>query len=121
MLRVPLLLASVGLAWNLMLWSVPALVLAAGIPHALDPRAPGLGARLGGIEQSAGSQPSLPDALVRLIGAEAEALQVAADGLQQPPPPTLARQADQAGADVLSAVRGYIVAAATVLDHAANR
>lgn len=58
---------------------------------------------------------NLLDALVVLIGAESEALQVAGDALQQPTPPDLAPRANAAGDRVEDAVKTYIRTAEAVV------
>ena len=101
-------MASCGLALNVLLWSVPAMVGASAVPRLILPNgAPTLGEVLAAAEAKAGITPSLPDALLQLIGAEAEALQVAADGLRQPTPGDLAPRANHAGDRVLQAVTTY--------------
>jgi hypothetical protein len=116
MFRIPILMATLGLAFNLLLWSVPAFVAASALPHAVFPdNAPTLSGALAQAEHAAGPMPSLPDALLQLIGAESEALQVAGLGLQTPPPADLAPRADHAGARVLDTVTVYIRSASAVL------
>jgi hypothetical protein len=115
MLKGPLLFASFGLALNVVLWSVPGMVGASALPHLVFPdNAPTLAQALASAERGAGVTPSLPDALMLLIGAESEALQVAGMGLQQPTPADLAPRANQAGARVLDAVRTYVRSADAV-------
>jgi hypothetical protein len=110
-------LAALGLAFNVMLWSLPALVGGAALPHALFPNsAPRASEALTAAERSAGPRPGLFDALTQLIGAEVEALEVAGLGLQQPTPPELAPRANHAGARVMEAISTYIRSAAAVLD-----
>ena len=115
MLKGPLLLASFGLALNAMLWSVPAMVGASAMPHVLVPdSAPTLAEVLSRADASGGAT-SMPDALLHLIGAESEALQVAAAGLQQPTPTDLAPRANHAGARVMDAVSVYVRSAQAAL------
>ena len=122
MIRGALGLASFGLAFNLFLWSIPVVVAAAAVPHAIfGDSAPMLSQALAQVERNAGSTPSLADALVQLVAAESEALQVAGAGLQTPPPANLATQADHAGNRVKDAVTVYVKAAQTTLDHAPKR
>jgi hypothetical protein len=94
-------MAALGLAFNVMLWSLPVLVGAKALAAA---------------ERSAGPTPGLLDALTQLIGAEVEALEVAGVGLQQPPPADLAPRATHAGARVMDAITTYIRSAAAALD-----
>jgi hypothetical protein len=102
--RVSILLASLGLAFSVLLWSVPGLVAASGALQFVFPHdAPNLAERLQGQ-----GQPSIMDALVGLMGAEAEAMQVAGVAIENPRTPRLAERADQASARVLAAVRTYI-------------
>jgi len=115
------LLATLGLTINLFLWSVPAFVAASALPHVISPdRAPELAQALATAERSAGATPGITDALLSLIGAESEAMQVAGMGLTQPPPPDLAVRADHAGNRVLDAVTVYVHAVAAVVDHHPN-
>jgi hypothetical protein len=117
MLRPPLLLATFGLACSFVLWTVPAFVAAAAVPHALFPNsAPSLSQVIALAERTSGPTPNLLDALTRLIGAESEAMQVAAAGLQQPTPPDLGPRADQASARVLDAVHTYVRSAQAIVD-----
>jgi hypothetical protein len=116
-MKLPVALASFGLALNVMLWSVPAMVGASALPHALLPdNVPGLADVLASAERRpSGGAPNLLDALVQLVGAEAEAMQVAGAGLKQSPPADLASQADHAGNRVLAAVTAYVGAAKAAL------
>jgi hypothetical protein len=110
-------MATFGLACNFMLWTVPAFVGATALPHALFPNStPNLSQALGRGERTSGPTPSLLDALTQLIGAESEAMQVAALGLQQPTPPDLAPRANEAGAHVRDAVATYVRSAQAVID-----
>ena len=112
----PLVLASFGLALNLFLWGVPGLVAAAAAAHLVLPdRTPTISEALGRLESSSGPTPSLEDALIKLLGAESEALNVAGAGLQQPTPPDLAPRANAAGARVEDAVATYVRAAQRAL------
>jgi hypothetical protein len=112
-------MATAGLAINLMLWGVPGMVGASALPHLIAPdRAPTLAQTLFNAERSSGQTPSVPDALMQLIGAEAEALQIAAAALQQPTPADLAPRANAVGARVLDAVTSYARSAQAALDHA---
>jgi hypothetical protein len=113
-----MVLATLGLAMNVMLWSMPGLVAASALPHALFPdSAPTLASLLASAESGAGQSPGLADALVQLIGAEAEALQVAGAALRQPAPADLGPSANAAGARVLSAVNAYARSAQRTLGH----
>jgi hypothetical protein len=110
-------MATLGLACNIILWSVPVLVSAAALPHALFPaHAPTSARVLATATRSSGQAPSLPDAFVHLIGAESEALEVAGLALQQPLPRDLAPRADAAGSRVLAAISVYVRAAEALLD-----
>jgi hypothetical protein len=110
-------MAALGLAFNVVLWSLPALVGATALPRALFPdAAPRLSETLATAERAAGPKPGLLDALTQLIGAEAEALEIAGLGLQQPTPPDLGQRADHAGARVIDALTTYIRSAAAALD-----
>jgi hypothetical protein len=93
---IPILLATLGLALNVLLWSVPGLVAAsAAVPFSL---------------RSPGPRPSIPDALVNLLSAELEAVQVAGVAIENPSTPRLGERADQAGGRVHDAVRRYVAA-----------
>jgi hypothetical protein len=116
MLKGPLTLASFGLALNLVLWGVPGMVAASGAAHLFDPDS-SVARTLAAMERTAGPTPSLPDALVKLVGAESEALQVAGDGLQQPTPKDLAPRANAAGVRVEDAVQTYLRSAQALIDH----
>jgi len=112
MRKGPLWLASIGLALNLVLWGVPGMVMASGAAHLVLPDStPDIAQALRTVEIGSGPTPSLLDALVQLVGAESEALQVAGLGLQQPPPSDLAPRANAAGGRVLTAVTTYVRAA----------
>jgi hypothetical protein len=100
-----------------MLWTVPAFVAAAALPHALFPNsAPSMSEVIASAGRTAGPTPNLLDALTGLIGAESDAMHVAALGLQQPTPPDLAPRANQASARVLEAVNTYIRSAQAIVD-----
>jgi hypothetical protein len=115
--RFPMLMATFGLAVNMLLWSVPVLVVTSAVPHAVLPEsAPTLASVLASLERAAAPDPSLPDALVQLIGAEAEALQVAGAALRQPTSADLAATAGAAGARVLLAMTTYARSAKGVVD-----
>jgi hypothetical protein len=113
MRKGPLYLATLGLALNLVLWGVPGMVAASAAAHyALPDNTPTLSAALQGIEVGSGPTPSLLNGLVQLIGAEAEAMQVAGAALQQQPPPEdLVPRANAASARVLQAATSYVRAA----------
>jgi hypothetical protein len=122
MLRGPIFLATLGLAVNVLLWSVPAQAAVGALPHLLFAQAlPAFPQALASAERSAGQAPSLPNALMVLIGAESEALEVAGLGLKQPTPPDLGPRADRAGARVLDAVVIYVRAASATLDKVQGR
>ena len=106
-------MASLGLAFNLFLWSIPAVVAAATIPHVLFPNSGPTLAQAIDITQK--HSPSMADALTQLIAAESEALQVAGEGLQSPPPADLAQQADHAGNRVKDAITVYVQSAQNAL------
>jgi hypothetical protein len=115
-------MAALGLACNFMLWTVPALVGAAALPHALFPNTtPTLSQALASAERPSGATPTLLQALTNLIGAESEAMEVAALGLQQPTPAGLAPRANQASAHVLDAVATYVRSAQAVVDRVPYR
>jgi hypothetical protein len=111
--RVSMLLASFGLAFNVLLWSVPALVAASSVGQLVAPSAPNLAERLPG----QGGTKSLLDALIGLMGAESEAMQVAGAAIQDPRAPHLAERADAAGGRVLDAVKTYIQTFERVTNH----
>jgi len=115
MLKGPLTLASFGLALNLVLWGVPGMVAASGAAHLFEPDS-SVSQTLAALERTAGPTPSLPDALVGLVGAESEALQVAGEGLQQPTPKDLAPRANAAGARVEDAIQTYLRSAEAIVD-----
>ena len=136
--RIPLLMASLGLAVNVLLWSVPLLVAGSALPAALPPAlgsavGPALGAdhalgdtpslseALASAERGAGPVPGVPDAFVQLVGAEAEAMTVAGQALQQPDRPDLGPRATHAGARVEQAMHTYIASVAAALDRHADR
>ena len=115
------LLATFGLTVNVLMWGVPAFVAASALPRVfLADRAPELADALATAERSSRSTPGITDALVNLVGAESEAMQVASMGLHQPPPPDLAARADHAGNRVLEAVSVYVRAVAAVVDRRPN-
>src|SRR5205085_4915091 len=96
--------------------SVPAVLAASALPHVMLPdMAPTLADALASARTAPGVSESLPEALINLIGAEAEALHVAGLGLQQPTPADLASRANHAGARVLDAVTIYVRSAQAVL------
>jgi hypothetical protein len=105
--RVSIVLASLGLALNLVLWSVPSLFASSSaLQYALNGHQPSLAAQVTTHPLLAGSNPR--DALVRLIDAEVEAMQVAGLAIQEPQAPDLGPRADAAGARVLEAVASYV-------------
>jgi hypothetical protein len=121
-IRGALSMTGLGLAFNFFLWTIPALVAAAALPHSIfGESAPSLSQALAQLERNAGPTPSLADALVQLIGAESEALQVAGAALQPTRPADLASQADYAGNRVKSAVTVYVGAVQNTLDHTPKR
>ena|SRR5689334_2391799 len=116
MLKGPFMLAGFGLALNLVLWGVPGMVAASGAAHLILPDvAPTQSQtlRLAGASDSS----SVYSALVKLIGAESEALEVAGEGLQQPMPEDLAPRANVAGEHVHEAVVSYLQAAQALVQH----
>jgi hypothetical protein len=115
MLKAPLLMASFGLALNVMLCCVPAVVGASALPHALFPATMPTLAEALPQYRVYHEKVSVPDALLQLIGAESAALQVAGLGLQQPPPADLAARADDAGRRVFDAVTVYVAASRSAL------
>jgi hypothetical protein len=111
-------MATLGLAVNFVLWSVPLTVGAAGLPHALFPNSmPDLARLLAAAPRTEGPTPNLMNALTQLIGAESEALQVAGEALQQPLPLDIAPRADHAGLRVREAVTTYVRSAQAIVDH----
>jgi len=106
MSRVSIGLASLGMAFNLLLWSVPALVAASNVGQLVAPSAPNLAEQLPGT----GQQKSLQDALIGPMGAEAEAMQVAGAAIQDPYTPHLSERANTSGTRVLQAVQDYVKA-----------
>jgi hypothetical protein len=117
MVRVTVLLATLGLAINVFLWSVPGLVAARGMARVASPDlAPNLAEALRAARAEAGPTPSLKDALIGLLGAEAEALEVAGAAIQNPRTPDLGPRADRAGNRVIDAARTYVRAAQAALD-----
>jgi hypothetical protein len=116
MFRLPLLLAGFGLAIEVMLWSLPGLAAASGLPRPVgQERAIPLYTSLQRAQDELPSDAPFPSALVALLSAEAEALHVAAEGLRQPPPEDLSAQATHAGLRVESAVRTYAGSVRSVL------
>lgn len=113
MLKGPLLLASFGLALNVLLWSVPAMVGATALAHQFSKDTmPSLAEALARVEPAGQSSVSLPDALLKLIGAESEAFDVVGEALQeQPAPADLAPGADHAGKRVIDAITTYVASA----------
>jgi hypothetical protein len=117
MVRGSILFAMFGLVLNAFLWSVPALVAASGAAQiALGDRAVSLAETLSRVSRQAGETPKLQDALLGLIGAEAEALEVAGVAIQNPHTPDLAARANEAGARVLEATQTYVRSAQAALD-----
>ena len=115
-----MMLASFGLAVTLFLWSMPGLVAASAAAHlAMPASAPTLVQALDALQSNGatGRSPTLLDALLMLVGAEAEALQVAGAALQQPAPVDLATRANAAGARVEDAVYAYVGAARALVTH----
>jgi hypothetical protein len=112
MLRGPIALASFGLVLNLFLWGVPGIVGASGAAHLVLPaEVPGISQALGALGTNPNSSPGIYDALLKLIGAESEALQIAGEALEQPAPSNIAPRANAASTRVEYAVRTYIQAA----------
>jgi hypothetical protein len=111
-------MATLGLAINVFLWSIPLSVGAAGLSHALFPNAPQVANAFSAPPRSPGSTTSLLDALTALIGAEAEAMQVAGAALQQPLAADIGPRADHAGQRVRTTVIDYLNVAQTLLDRA---
>jgi hypothetical protein len=117
MLRFPLVLAALGLAIEIMLWSLPGLAAAAGVPRLVDQqRAIPPYSSPQRAQETWPSDVPLPLALMALIGAEAQALHVAAEGLQQPPSDDLSQQATHAGLRVASAARTYAASVQSALE-----
>jgi hypothetical protein len=112
--KAPLLLATFGLALNMVLWGVPGMVATAAAAHALLPETPTLSDAL---QQTGKQSPAITTSLVQLIGAESEALKVAGDALQQPTPENLAPRANAAGGHVETALQNYVTAVQSLLKH----
>ncbi|HEY3062486.1 MAG TPA: hypothetical protein VGL99_26230 [Chloroflexota bacterium] len=112
--RFGILVASFGLAVRLLLWSVPGLVAASGAVQLLWPSDDPNPAERLRLEKRA-APPSVQDALVGLIGAEVEAMEVAGVAIENPHTPRLAERADSAGERVLLAVRTYVRAVQAAL------
>jgi hypothetical protein len=91
-----MVLATLGLALNVLLWSVPGFVAASGAAQSAH-RGPN-------------SRPSVPVAMVGLLGAELDAVRVAGVAIENPRSPHLGETADRAGGRVLAAVRVYVAA-----------
>ena len=117
MLKGPLILASFGLALNVALRTVPAAVGASAMPHPLSEHAPSLAQTLQSAQRPDAAREGISDALLQLIGAESEALQVAGEGLRQPVAADLGVRANQAGAHVLAAATTYVHVVQSALDH----
>jgi hypothetical protein len=113
-------MVSFGLAVNLFLWSLTGLVATSASAHLIWPgTAPTLVQALDALEANGASErsPTLPDALLKLIAAEADALQVAGAALQQPTPPDLPTRANAASARVEDASTTYVRAAQALAAH----
>lgn len=108
--RFPLVLASLGLSFNVILWTVPGIVAASvALPGSASNVAQQIGAQH--------SSSSVRDALIGLIGAEVDAMHVAALAIEQPRTPHLAETANASSARVLDAVRNYVTTVQTTLRH----
>jgi hypothetical protein len=120
-MRGSLGMATLGLAINFVLWSIPVVVGATALPHALFPDStPTLAQALATLSPSAPTASpalSLSDALLQLVGAESEAMHVAGAALQQPLPADIGPQADHAGVRVQDALETYLRAAQNVVEH----
>jgi hypothetical protein len=117
MVRGSILLAVFGLVLNAFLWSVPALVAASGAAQvALGDRAVPLAQTLSMVGRQAGETAKLQDALLGLIGAEAQALEVAGVAIENPHTPGLGQRANEAGNRVIEAANTYIRSAQAALD-----
>jgi hypothetical protein len=91
-----MLLATLGIALNVLLWSVPGFVAASGAAQFA--------------QGTPHPRPSVPDALVGLLGAELEAIQIAGVAIENPRTPRLSERADHAGGRVLEAIKRYVAA-----------
>jgi hypothetical protein len=114
MFQSSILLATLGLAINMLLWSVPALVAGSVVPHALFPDSTSTLSSLTGF---AGTKPNLTDALIQLMAAEVDGLHVAGAALQQPTPADIGPASTTAGARILAATTEYVQAARDVLNN----
>ena len=109
MLRASLLLAISGLVLNALFWGAPGLIAASGNARAMFPTdVPTLAHALAAAERKPGATPSVPDALLSLMSAEADAMEVAGVAIQNPHTPQLGQRADAAGHRVLQAVQTYL-------------
>ncbi len=113
MSRLPLVFACFGLVLSLVLWSVPGLVAASGFVSLVGASG-GLVEQVGSTDADAAS---LKDALVGLMGAEVEAMQVAGVAIENPHTPNLGARADAAGNHVVVAVHQYVVAFEKLTSH----
>ncbi|GAC1319312.1 MAG: hypothetical protein NVSMB2_14550 [Chloroflexota bacterium] len=120
MLRFPLLLATVGVAIQCVLWSVPATLAVAALPHTIAADVPGIGSLLNAPRADSSARVGIRDALVGLIGAEVDALQVAGIALQPNPPAELGVRADRSGAQVQDAALTYARVVKSILDSLPN-
>ena len=113
-------MTSFGLLFNVLLWTVPAVLGLNALPrvvlshdlvtlsHILDQST----------VKTASPPPGMIDGLVQLIGVESEGLQIAAEGLQEPTPADLGPRANLASTLVVDAADAYVRAAASALDRA---
>lgn len=120
MFRFPVVLASLGLAINLALWSVPITLGAAALPHVVLSDIPVVSAAIGGTTATDSDPRGIRDALVALLGAEIDALHVANVALQPNPPSDLGAQATRAGHRVDDAAVAYLEVVKSILDGLPN-
>lgn len=120
MLRFPLVMATIGLAIQCVLWSVPATLGAATLPHQLASDIPGLGTLLSANHSDTSARVGVRDALVGLIGAEVDALQVAQIALRPNAPADLGLRASRAGEQVQDSALTYVRVVESILDSLPN-
>lgn len=120
MFRFPLLIATVGLAIQCVLWSAPATPGATGLSHQLVADVPGVGTLLSATRVDISARVGIRDALTGLIGAEVDALQVAGAALHPGPPADLAMRATRAGDQLHDAGLAYVRVIEPILDSLPN-
>lgn len=109
MLRLPLLLAGFWLATHMLAWASPGLAAAPDVLRLVNQQAdrPLYASLQRWLDDVPSSSVPLPSAPLSLMAAEAQALDVAGQGLRQPPPADLTAQASEAGLRLTSAARTY--------------